>query len=214
MFNIKILPKVIIFCIILIGGEKMASPFKNNIANMYKRMITYSIVTSILTVIAGILLLFLPNITNKVVGIIAGIIFLIAGINSIYKYFHREGAKLYNLNLVFGILYSILGVVIIIYPFTVVEFVTVCLGLYMIINGASKVNYALWLKRGNEDSWLITLATGILVAVVGVLVIFNPFASLTLTKLAGAFLIITGVLDLMDTILFKNRSKEIMEIFW
>lgn len=192
----------------------MASSFKNSIENMYKRMIIYSILTSILTVAAGVVLLLVPELTNKVVGIIAGIIFLIEGINSIYKYFHREGAKFYNLNLVFGVLYSILGVVIIIYPFTVVEFVTVCLGLYMIINGASKVNYALWLKRGNEDSWLITLATGILVAIVGVLVIFNPFASLTLTKLAGAFLIITGILDFMDTILFKNRSKEIMEIFW
>lgn len=192
----------------------MASSFKNSIENMYKRMIIYSILTSILTVAAGVVLLLVPELTNKVVGIIAGVIFLIEGINSIYKYFHREGVKLYNLNLVFGVLYSILGVVIIIYPFTVVEFVTVCLGLYMIINGASKVNYALWLKRGNEDSWLITLATGILVAIVGVLVIFNPFASLTLTKLAGAFLIITGILDFMDTILFKNRSKEIMEIFW
>ena len=192
----------------------MASSFKNSIENMYKRMIIYSILTSILTVAAGVVLLLVPELTNKVVGIIAGVIFLIEGINSIYKYFHREGAKPYNLNLVFGVLYSILGVVIIIYPFTVVEFVTVCLGLYMIINGASKVNYALWLKRGNEDSWLITLATGILVAIVGALVIFNPFASLTLTKLAGAFLIITGILDFMDTILFKNRSKEIMEIFW
>ena len=181
---------------------------------MYKRMITYSILAAIITIAAGLVLLFLPNLTNKVVGIIAGAIFLIEGINSIYKYFHREGAKLYNLSLVFGVLYSILGVVIIIYPFTVVEFVTVCLGLFMIINGASKVNHALWLKRGNEESWLITLATGILVAIVGVLVIFNPFASLTLTKLAGAFLIITGVLDFMDTFLFKNRSKEIMEIFW
>ena len=191
----------------------MASSFKNSIENMYKRMITYSILTSILTVVAGVVLLLVPELTNKVVGIIAGIIFLLEGINSIYKYFHREGAKLYNLSLVFGVLYAVLGVVIIIYPFTV-EFVTVCLGLYMIINGASKVNYALWLKRGNEDSWLITLATGILVAIVGILVIFNPFASLTLTKLAGAFLIITGILDFMDTILFKNRSKEIMEIFW
>ena len=190
----------------------MASSFKNSIENMYKRMITYSILTSILTVVAGVVLLLVPELTNKVVGIIAGIIFLLEGINSIYKYFHREGAKLYNLSLVFGVLYAVLGVVI--YPFTVVEFVTVCLGLYMIINGASKVNYALWLKRGNEDSWLITLATGILVAIVGILVIFNPFASLTLTKLAGAFLIITGILDFMDTILFKNRSKEIMEIFW
>ena len=179
----------------------MASSFKNSIENMYKRMITYSILTSILTVVAGVVLLLVPELTNKVVGIIAGIIFLLEGINSIYKYFHREGAKLYNLSLVFGVLYAVLGV-------------TVCLGLYMIINGASKVNYALWLKRGNEDSWLITLATGILVAIVGILVIFNPFASLTLTKLAGAFLIITGILDFMDTILFKNRSKEIMEIFW
>lgn len=192
----------------------MASGFKNSIENMYKRMIVYSLLTALLTIIMGIVLLLLPNATNKVVGIIVGIIFLIEGINSVYKYFHREGAKLYNLNLIFGVLYALLGVVIILYPFAVVEFVTVCLGIYMIINGASKVNYALWLKRGNEESWLITLATGILIAIVGILVIFNPFASLTLTKLAGAFLIITGILDFMDTILFRNRSKEIMEIFW
>ncbi len=192
----------------------MASGFKNSIENMYKRMIIYSLLTALFTIVMGIVLLLLPNATNKVVGIIVGIIFLIEGINSVYKYFHREGAKLYNLNLIFGVLYALLGVVIILYPFTVVEFVTVCLGIYMIINGASKVNYALWLKRGNEESWLITLATGILIAIVGILVIFNPFASLTLTKLAGAFLIITGILDFMDTILFRNRSKEIMEIFW
>lgn len=192
----------------------MASGLKNSIENMYKRMIWYSIGVAVLTIITGLILLLAPKLTNKVVGIIVGIIFLIEGINSIYKYFHREGAKIYNLNLVFGVIYAVLGAVIILVPSSVVEFITICLGLYMIINGASKVNYALWLKRGNEDSWLITLATGILIAIIGVLVIFNPFASLTITKLAGAFLIITGILDFMDTILFKNRSKEIMEIFW
>jgi len=193
---------------------KMANGLRNSIENMYKRMIWYSIGTALITIITGIVLLLVPELSGKVLGIIVGIIFLIEGINSIYKYFHREGAKLYNLNLVFGVIYAVLGVVIILVPSSVVEFITICLGIYMIVNGASKVNYALWLKRGNEDSWLITLATGILVAIVGVLVIFNPFASLTLTKLAGAFLIITGILDFMDTILFKNRSKEIMEIFW
>lgn len=192
----------------------MANGLRNSIENMYKRMIWYSIGTALITIITGIVLLLVPELSGKVLGIIVGIIFLIEGINSIYKYFHREGAKLYNLNLVFGVTYAVLGVVIILVPSSVVEFITICLGIYMIVNGASKVNYALWLKRGNEDSWLITLATGILVAIVGVLVIFNPFASLTLTKLAGAFLIITGILDFMDTILFKNRSKEIMEIFW
>ncbi len=192
----------------------MAKGLKNSIENMYKRMIMYSIITALLTVIVGIVLLLVPELSGKVLGVIVGIIFLIEGLNSIYKYFNRDGAKLYNMNLVFGVIYALLGVVIILAPSSVVEFITICLGIFMIVNGASKVNYALWLKRGGEDSWLVTLATGILIAVVGVLVIFNPFASLTLTKLAGVFLIITGVLDFTDTILFKNRSKEIMEIFW
>jgi len=192
----------------------MAKGFKNSIENVYNRIMLYSILVAIATVIVGLVLLFMPKASNKAVGIITGIIFIIAGVNSVYKYFHRDGAKLYSLNLMFGILYAVLGTVIIIYPFTVVEFVTVCLGIYMIINGASKVNYGIWLKKGNEDAWLITLVSGIILLITGILVIFNPFVTLTLTKLCGAFLIITGVLDFMDTILFKKRSKEIMEIFW
>lgn len=192
----------------------MAKGLKNSVANVYNRMIRYSIISASLTIIIGIVLAFLPNISNKVVGIITGVVFLMSGMNAIYKYFHRDGAKLYSLNLIFGVLYAILGVVIILYPFTVVEFITACLGIYLIINGLSKINYGVWLKRGNEDAWLITVVTGILVAVIGVLVITNPFAELTITRLSGIFLVISGILDLMDTILFKQRSKEIMDIFW
>ena len=192
----------------------MAKGLKNSVENMYNRMIAYSVLTSLATEVMGVVLLFLPSLTNKVVGIITGIIFLLSGLNSIFKYFHREGAKIYSLNLVFGVLYILLGGIIIVYPFSVVDFITICLGIYMIINGLSKMNYAVWLKKGEEDSWLVTLVSGILIAVIGILVVFNPFASLTITKLAGAFLIITGVIDLTDTILFKKRSKEIMDIFW
>ena len=192
----------------------MAKGLKNSVENMYNRMIAYSVLTSLATAVMGVVLLFLPSLTNKVVGIITGIIFLLSGLNSIFKYFHREGAKIYSLTLVFGVLYILLGGIIIVYPFSVVDFITICLGIYMIINGLSKMNYAVWLKKGEEDSWLVTLVSGILIAVIGILVVFNPFASLTITKLAGAFLIITGVIDLTDTILFKKRSKEIMDIFW
>ena len=192
----------------------MASAFKNSIENVYHNMVLYSIITEIITVIMGIVLFFLPNVTNKVIGILVGIIFLINGLNSLYKYLKRDGAKIFSLSFVFGILYAILGLIIIIYPFTVVEFVTICLGLFVVVNAASKINYGIWLKKGNEDAWLITLVSGILLLIIGILIIFNPFASLTLTKLAGIFLILTGILDFTDTILFKNRAKEIMEIFW
>lgn len=188
--------------------------FKNSIQSKFDRMLLYSLITSVITGILGLVLLFLPKTTNKVVGILVGIIFLISGVNAIYKYFHRDGAKLYSLNLVFGIIYSILGVVIILYPFSVMSFVTICLGLYLIVSGAMKINYGFWLKKGNEESWLITIATGILLIIFGIMVMFNPFVTLTLTKLVGIFLIIVAILDITDTILFKKRAKEIMDIFW
>ena len=192
----------------------MATTFKNSIENVYNKMIIYSLITAILSIIVGLVLVFLPAVSNKVVGIIIGVIFLIFGINAIYKYFHRDGAKLYSLNIVFGVLYSILGVVIILYPYSVMSFVTVCLGLFVIINGATKINYGIWLKRGSEDSWLVTLVTGIFLVVLGIMLVFNPFSALTLTQISGAFLMIVGVLNVSDTILFKKRSKEIMDIFW
>ena len=192
----------------------MANPFKNSIENVYNRMIIYSLITAILSIIVGLILIFLPAVSNKVVGIIIGVIILAYGITAIYKYFHRDGAKIYTLNIIFGVLYSILGVVIILYPYSVMSFVTVCLGLFVIINGATKINYGIWLKRGNEDSWLVTLVTGIFLVVLGIMLVFNPFSALTLTQISGAFLIIVGILNVSDTILFKKRSKEIMEIFW
>lgn len=192
----------------------MANPFKNSIENVYNRMIVYSLLTAILAILVGLTLIFLPSVSNKIVGIIMGVVILIFGINAVYKYFHRDGAKIYSLNIVFGVLYSILGVVIILYPFSVMEFVTVCLGIFVIINGATKINYGVWLKKGNEDSWLVTLVTGIFLVIIGIMLVFNPFASLTLTQLCGAFLIIVGILNVSDTILFKKRAKEIMEIFW
>ena len=190
------------------------SEFKNSISNKFNKMLMYSIITSVITSIIGLILIFMPEATNKVVGILVGIIFLLSGINSIYKYFHRDGAKLYSLNIMFGILYSILGVVIILYPFSVMSFVTICLGIYLLVNGATKVNYSFWLKKGNEASWSITLATGALLIIFGILVMFNPFVGLTLTKLAGSFLLVVAVLDITDTILFKKRAQEIMDIFW
>ncbi len=188
--------------------------FKNSISSRFNRMLLYSMITAVITGIFGLILLFMPDLTNKVVGILVGIIFLVSGVNAIYKYFHRDGAKLYSLNIIFGVLYAVLGVVIIVYPFSVMTFVTICLGLYLIVSGAVKANYAFWLKRGNEDTWLITLASGIMLVIFGILVMFNPFISLKLTQLAGAFLLIVSVLDLTDTILFKKRANEIMNIFW
>ena len=192
----------------------MARGFKNSTKNVFRKMNTISIVIAILTIIMGTVLLFLPEQSAKLVGILVGLVILCTGINMAYRYFKRDGAKIFGLNLTFGILFMVLGALLIIYPYTVSQFVTICLGLAIIVNGATKINNAIWLKRGSEQSWLNTLASGVLLLVIGLLVLFNPFANLTLTRLAGAFITICGVLDLVDAITFSLRSEEITEIFW
>ena len=192
----------------------MATPFKKSIENVYNKMVIFSIISAIITIIVGIVLLFLPNLSNKVVGIITGVIFIIFVITTAYKYLKRDGAKIYSLNLVFAILYLILGLVIIIFPFSVIEFVTVCLGLFLVVNGATEINYGLWLKRGGSKAWLVTLVAGILLVILGIMIVFNPFTAFALTKITGAFLIISGIINLSDAITFKTKAKEIMDIFW
>ena len=192
----------------------MTTPFKKSIEHVYNKMVIFSIIAAIITIIIGAVLLFLPNLSNKVVGIITGIIFILFGIITAYKYLKRDGAKIYSLNLVFAILYLILGLVIIIFPFSVIEFVTVCLGLFLVVNGATKINYGLWLKRGSSKAWLVTLVAGILLVILGIMIVFNPFTAYALTQITGAFLIISGVINLSDAITFKTKAKEIMDIFW
>lgn len=192
----------------------MAKLFSDDINSRFKLMLIYSFITSIITAICGLILLLAPIKAFRLIGIISGIIFLISGVSCIYKYFHRDGAKLYSLNLIFGILFSLLGAVIIVYPFKAMAFVTTCLGLYLIVSGATKISYAVWLKIGSEESWLITLVTGIILIIFGILVIYNPFIQLKLAQLVGVFLLITGILDFSDTLLYRKRAKEITDIFW
>lgn len=187
---------------------------RETIGEKFSKMLSYSIITSIVIALIGVVLLFMPRLSNKLIGVILGTLFLLYGITTIYKYITRNGAKLYSLNLVYGIIISLIGVIIILVPFSVTSFLTICLGLHLIVIGLNKITYGVWFKIGNHSSWLITLVIGIMLIIFGILVLANPFASLTITKLVGSFLILASILDITDLILLKNKSDEITKIFW
>ena len=66
-----------------------------------------------------------------------------------------------------------------------------------------KLKLSLVLKRVT-DKWIGTLVMGIVTIILGVLLIFNPFAGITITKLAGAFLVVVAVFDLIDTYIIQK----------
>lgn len=187
---------------------------RETIDERFNKMLTISIVSSIVIALVGAVLLFMPKLSNKLIGVIMGLLFILYGITTIYKYITRNGAKLYSLNLLYGIIILLIGVIIVLVPFSVTSFLTICLGLYLIIIGINKVTYGIWFKIGNHSTWLITLVIGIMLIFFGILVLSNPFSSLTITRLVGAFLILASILDITDLILLKKRSDEISKIFW
>ena len=152
--------------------------------------------------LVGLVLLLIPGTLNKLIGILIGVALLAVGIIAIVKYI-KEKDNGSSLNLVSGILYSVLGVIIIIYPYSIINLVTICLGVYLVINGLLKLKLSFVLKR-ITDKWIGTLIMGIITVILGVVLIFNPFAGITITKLAGAFLVVFAVFDLIDTYIIQK----------
>lgn len=192
----------------------MSRIVRETISDRFNKFMTLSIICSVIIALIGGVLLFLPELSNKLIGITSGVLFILSGINTIYKYFCRNGAKLYSLNLLYGIIILLIGVIIILVPFSVTTFLTICLGLYLIIFGVNKITYGVWFKIGNDSSWLITFVIGIMLTIFGILVLANPFSSLTVTQVVGSFLILSSILDLTDLVLLKKRANEITKIFW
>lgn len=192
----------------------MSRIVRETISDRFNKFMTLSIICSVIIALIGGVLLFLPELSNKLIGVISGVLFILSGINTIYKYFCRNGAKLYSLNLLYGIIILLIGVIIILVPFSVTTFLTICLGLYLIIFGVNKITYGVWFKIGNDSSWLITFVIGIVLTIFGILVLANPFSSLTVTQVVGSFLILSSILDLTDLVLLKKRANEITKIFW
>ncbi len=184
------------------------------IENRFLKMILTGISVEVLFIFFGIVMLFDPDLTNKLIGILVGSMLILYSASLLYNFFTRDGAKLYSLNIFFGILIGILGIVLIVYPYSVINFVTTCLGIYLIISGAVKLNYAFWLKKGNEGSWHVVLVNAIVLMILALLLLFNPFANLAVTQVLGAFIIITSAIKIASYVLFKNKISEITKIFW
>ena len=68
----------------------------------------------------------------------------------------------------------------------------------MVINGILKTVFSFNLKK-ITTRWSGALVMGILTIILGLLLVINPFGSaVAITKLAGAFLVVVAIFDLVD----------------
>ncbi len=173
-----------------------------------------TIITSLFLLALGILLIVKSEATIMMVSYVIGAVLIALGVLAIIN-FLKSKSELYHLDIVYGIVSIILGVLVIENPKVIGSIIPFVVGVGILINSGTKLKYALDLKENNEEVWKYTLIIAIISALLGVLLIFNPFkASSLLVQVIGIVICVYALLDIVSTLLLKkrfNKKKEIKE---
>lgn len=180
---------------------------------IYKLYISKNIIIDILMVLIGIGFIKNPYCGIRWGEIIFALVIITNGLISVFEGATNKLVPIFKLNIVYGILSSAIGVLIITNPLSLTRFLTIMLGIWMVISGSLKIFYGSYLKECNEKSWKITITVGILLFLFGLLNILYDFAAMTVVYVAAVFLILYAILDLTNSFLYKKRTNEIIKIF-
>ena len=106
------------------------------IDNKLKSMFRTSIIVSLILIVLGIFLIVSPEVTLSLVSYGVGIILFVTGLIPTINFFiNKENQKYLDISFIFGIIFIIVGIVVIINPKIVASIVPLLIGIWMIING-------------------------------------------------------------------------------
>ena len=175
------------------------------------------IVMSLLLCVFGLLLVFLPGLSLRVLGIICGILIIVFGVFKLVGYFSRDLYRLaFQYDLAFGGLLILLGIAMLIRPAAIVSFFCAAIGVAVLIDGLLKVQMAIDAKKFGLRRWWLILATAVITIVFGFLLVFRPSeSSSVITILLGLSLLSEGLMNLSTALtavkIVKNQQPDVIE---
>ncbi len=182
------------------------------IEQSWNKIIISEIIYSMLYAVLGIIIFLKPEITNNIVGLMIGTFLLIYGFFALFTFIERSKIKLFHWNFIFGLLSILLGIFIMFNPLSILHFLNITFGIWLMVEGIKKAVYYLFMKKIGEESRKIVLASAILLFTLGLLLIFNPFKTIIISKTVGVFIVLFNVVNINDLVLLKRRGKRILEL--
>ena len=116
-----------------------------------------------------------------------------------------------------GIVSIIMGALMLFRTEHLVEFLAFCIGVFMLVDAALKIQTAIEAKRFGISSWVWILITAILAGVIGALLLFSPMKTTgVIVRMVGLGICLDGVLNLVvvtNTVkTIKNAEKDIIDM--
>lgn len=188
-----------------------------SVAPMKTAKIGY-IVISVLLCALGIFLIAVPDFSISAVGTICGAILIVFGIVRLVGYFSKDLYRLaFQYDLAFGIMMIALGMIMMLHPNSLMNFICITLGLSFFADGLFKIQIAIDSKRFGIREWWLILALAIITVIFGILLIAHPSESgRILTVLIGISMLCEGVLNIGTMItavkIIKHQQPDVIEI--
>ena len=177
----------------------------NKVKKFFTKLKWENIIAAILAIVVGVLFIILPKDSADVLCLIAGILLIFAGAFTLVAYIFSGfflGANL----LIVGIMLILLGTFCLTNPENIMKVLTVLFGLYIVIDGATSIVDSVYCAKAKIKGWGLLLVLAILSIGLGTAVMFSTFD--TIMIFAGCSLIIDGVCDIIETIVFSHKIKE------
>ena len=174
-----------------------------------KKLKTNVLISSLLCVLLGLVLVFWPGLSIQIVCTAVGAVLMISGVVRIVSYVKaRDGSMYFQVNLIFGIIFAVVGVWIVIKPAKVLAIIPIIVGIVIALHGLHNLQQAMDLCQSKYDKWWIALLLGILTIGFGILLICRPFAAIdTVVMLIGIFLIYDGLSNIWIVSRISRNAK-------
>lgn len=187
-----------------------------SVAPMRAAKIGY-IVMSVFFCIIGIWMIVYPQISMQVMAKVLGMGLLLFGCIRLIGYLSKDLFRLaFQYDLEFGILLILLGLIVLIKPGNVVNFIFIAIGIAVFTEGLFKVQIALDAKRFGIETWWLIFALAVVTALAGGVIMFRPAAGAQMmTVLLGISLLTEGILNfcvVLSTVkIVKHQQPDVVE---
>lgn len=172
------------------------------------------VVSSVILCITGLVFMIFSGTVVNIIGWVLGGIFCVIGIIYLIGYIRRQ---LMISELVFSIISLVIGVLFLIHPSWVMSFLSIIVGIYILIEGALKVKIAIDAKKQQVKGWWVLLVAALISIGISIVLICNPFGiSKIFMFLLGLALLLNGIENIMHAVytkkILQDMSTEIIDM--
>ena len=156
------------------------------------------IAVSIVFCLVGVALMVFPAPSARTIAVFCGVAMLVFGAVRLVGYFSRDLFRLaFQYDLQFGILLMILGVITLLKPDDMMNFLCISMGICILVDCLFKTRIAVDAKRFGIRQWWLTMGMAVITGVIGLLLAFRPSEAIdVIITLLGISLLSEGILNL------------------